>query len=125
MARACPARAHHHDPRAPAMSDAPSKSNADIDKPRRGIGRFLWLNAIATTLGCIAIAVSFDHVYVLYPLAFGVLLGGMALIFREMFSLLGEDSQYAVDETVASTVDDSASKSSSSSVSVGSTPHAA
>jgi len=107
------------------MSDAPSKSNADIDKPRRGIGRFLWLNAIATTLGCVAIAVSFDHVYVLYPLAFGVLLGGMALIFREMFSLLGEDSQYSVDEVAGANAEESAPKPSSSMGSVGATPHAA
>ncbi len=43
------------------MSDAPSKSNAEIDKPRRGIGRFLWYNAVATTLGCIALALTFDQ----------------------------------------------------------------
>ncbi|MBO9532588.1 MAG: hypothetical protein J7513_06425 [Solirubrobacteraceae bacterium] len=76
------------------MSDAPSTSNADIDKPRRGIGRFLWLNAVMTTLGCVALALTFDHVYLLYPAAFGALFAGMGVIFREMFALLGQDSQY-------------------------------
>lgn len=76
----------------------PSRSNDHIDEPRRGIGRFLWFNAIFTTLGTIAVAVSFDNVYVLYPLSFGFLIGGVAVIFHEMFALLGQDSQYAPDE---------------------------
>lgn len=76
------------------MSDAPSASNADIDKPRRGIGPFLWWNAGMTTLGCIVLALTFDHVYLLYPAAFGALLAGVVVIFREMFALLGQDSQY-------------------------------
>lgn len=86
------------------MSDAPSKSNADIDKPRRGIGRFLWLNAIMTGLGCLALALFSDNIYVLYPLAFGALIGGIAVIFREMFALLGQDSQYQVDEVAADAI---------------------
>lgn len=79
----------------------PSHSNDHIDEPRRGIGRFLWLNAGFTTLGTIAVGLSFDNVYVLYPLSFGFLIGGVAIIFREMFKLLGEDSQYAPDEVAA------------------------
>lgn len=76
------------------MSDAPSTSNALIDQPQRGIARFLWLNAGMIVLGCIALALTFDHTYLLYPAVFGAMLGGVALVFREMFALLGQDSQY-------------------------------
>lgn len=108
------------------MSDAPSKSNADIDKPRRGIGRFLWYNAIATTAGCVALALTFDHIYILYPAAFTALLAGTAVVFREMFALLGQDSQYQVDEvSEEQDVAETASASASSGAGVAATPHAA
>jgi hypothetical protein len=106
------------------MSDAPSKSNADIEKPRRGIGRFLGYNAIATTAGCVALALTFDHIYILYPAAFTALLAGTAIVFREMFALLGQDSQYQVDE-VAGEEAAAEESSASNAASVAATPHAA
>jgi hypothetical protein len=106
------------------MSDAPSKSNAEIDQPRRGIGRFLWLNALMTTAGTVGVALTFGNVYLLYPVAFGLLAAGTAVIFREMFQLLGQDSQYQVDE-VAQTDELTVSAPVTSSARVGATPHAA
>ncbi len=108
------------------MSDAPSKSNVDIDKPRRGIGRFLAYNAAMTTAGTIGVALTFDNVYLLYPIAFGLLLSGTAVVFREMFQLLGQDSQYQVNEVAA---DEPATQrtagASSAAASITATPHAA
>jgi hypothetical protein len=55
------------------------------------------MNALWTTAGCLALALTFDHLYLLYPAAFGCLVVGVIVIFREMFALLGEDSQYSPD----------------------------
>lgn len=106
------------------MSDAPSKSNADIDQPRRGIGRFLAYNAAATTAGTIGVALTFDNVYLLYPIAFGLLLAGTAVVFREMFQLLGQDSQYQVVEVADDEVV-SPERTASVKAGVTATPHAA
>ncbi len=59
----------------------------------------------------------------LYPLAFGCLIGGMAVIFREMFALLGQDSQYQVDEVAEEEVVEDRPKSSAAGITA--TPHAA
>lgn len=59
---------------------------------QRTISRFLWINVIATVLGCILMALTFNHASLLIPAVFAVLLVGAVLIIREMFSLIGDDT---------------------------------
>ncbi len=60
--------------------------------PERGISRFLWINVIATVGGCIAMALTFHHAWLLYLSVFTVLIVGAVLIMREISVLIGDDT---------------------------------
>lgn len=56
------------------------------------IWRFLTYNAIATTIGAVVFALTFQNVLVAVTLTMSALVIGLIVIFREMWTLLGDDT---------------------------------